>query len=285
MKKLLILSASLSVLAMACGGSAATTSTVPTVEPTTTTAAPGPSDSERLVLRVGYRGGFVPIDFFVNQSPAWELYADGALYTEGILPAIFPGPVMRPLQIIEIGDDILGVMDLVEDSGLPAIDQEFDNDGANQVADAGETVFQYRDEQGVDHVLGVYALGFEQPPQGRDAILIQLTDFLSQLVGEGDATEFMGDRIQVYIHESDPSQDTTSETVDWTLPVDPEAFEVSDQQDWSCAVLDGDEAAAAVDVLQDSTETTNFDFDGTTYTAKARYLMPAEAGCTPVFDF
>jgi hypothetical protein len=236
-------------------------------------------------LRVGYRGGFVPIDFFVSQSAAWELYADGSLYFEGVLPAIFPGPALRPLQVIDIGDDVLGVMDLIEDAGLPAIDQEFDNEGANFVADASETVFQYRDEAGTDHVLGVYALGFDQPPQGRDAILIQLVDFLSQLASAEGATEYAGDRLQVFIREGDPTQDPTSETVDWALPVTPADFAASEYEGWSCLTLEGEDAAAALTVLSEATETTHFDSDGTLYVSKARHLLPAEEGCAQIFDF
>src|ERR687894_11263 len=55
-----------------------------------------------LVLRVEYTGGFVTPDTTAARLPLVSLYADGRVYTEGPVAAIYPGPALPNVQVTPV---------------------------------------------------------------------------------------------------------------------------------------------------------------------------------------
>lgn len=275
MKRIITIALALAIVSAACGGDADDAST------TSTTSAPGttsaPTDPDQRILEVRYEGGFAPVEFLFSQTPRFTLYGDGRLIFEGPTPAIFPGPLLPNLQVVDIGVDGLNdVLAAVEASGLPAITEEFNNDAANFVADAANTVITYTDDNG-DHLYDVYALGItDDDPQLTS--LMRIVNVLDQLSTTApDAGEYTVDRMQVIVGPA------FSDGVDATIEPWPLAIAPADVPDFvvdlKCTVIDGEEAASVLPIFQAANQSTFFEDGGTEYRLTVRPLLAGEAGC------
>lgn len=57
-----------------------------------------PTEPSVLLLRVGYEGGFAPVDHQLTNLPWFSLYGDGTLVTPGPQIEIYPGPALDPIR-------------------------------------------------------------------------------------------------------------------------------------------------------------------------------------------
>ncbi len=236
-----------------------------------------------MLLQITDEGGFAPIEFIINQLPRFTLYADGTLLSPGVIPAIFPGPILSPLQETLLdGDDLEDVMTLIEAIGLPTIDEVIDSSLNTRVADASTTIARYFDADGGEHVYGVYALGlaFDEPQPDATLNLGALVDLLDGFAArEGDV--FEPDRLQLWLNETPFVDPQLSETLPWPLAVTPDDFELDATFNRGCYVLAGEAAAAAIDAFNGGNQATLWEYEGSELQILARPLLPGEAGCIP----
>jgi hypothetical protein len=278
----------LSLVAAACGasddvGSSSTTTLDPT---TTTTILPGvfTGDPDRLVLQINDEGGFAPIELIVNRLPRFSVYANGTLLAPAPVPAIYPGPMLLPLQSVPLSDaDLRALMEAIEAVGLPGIDQEIDDSLNGLVADATTTIAAFIGVDGAEHVYGAYALGLigDEPAPERTQKLGELVELLDGFLANPGGVAFEPDRIQVWINETPDVDPDFSQTVTWPLDITPADFEPEGDFQLGCHVLAGDPAQAAIAAFNAANQATVWDFEGTEYQLIVRILLPSEPGCIP----
>ncbi len=287
MKRLLALLAALAIVAAACGSDDDTADTTPPTTGSPTTTAPtttGPGGPDNLILQITEEGGFAPIEFILNRLPRFSLYEDGTLLAPGVSIAIFPGPILGPVQQVTLTEDELeDVMTLVEAIGLPTIDEEIDTSLNNRVADATTTIATYFDDAG-EHTYGVYALGLvlDEPQPDAALNLGALVNLLDSYVAAGNAAGlYEPDRIQMFLNETPIVDPDLSETLPWPLEITPDDFVLAPDFGRRCQVLAGDAAAEAIAAFATGNQTTIWEYEGGEFQLIARPLLPGEPGCIP----
>ncbi len=290
MKRTLILIVGLVLFVAACGGDESAGS------PTTTTPADGesvttttvdddimvpPEDPGALVLQVHFEGGFVPVEMAYHPAPVYSLLADGRLLAPGMIPLIYPGPLMNPVQIMQLDDaTVAQIMELVEAMGLPDITEERIEDTVN-IADAGDTVVTFFDENGA-HRFAVYALGGNESDDPRAQAMSQLMATLESAGANGEPIgEYEPEAVEVLISPSlEAEKEPGAEVVDWPLPVGvAEASDIGGATGIRCLALDGEDAAYALEVFSTATQATFFEEGGEVWRLTPRPLFPQETGC------
>lgn len=273
MKRLVVPVIAFSLTAIACGSDSGDSPGTPTL----------PSDPDAVVLTVGFEGGFAPVDQIYDPLPQYVLFADARLVYQGPQAAIFPGPKLPNLQVVQLDDDqMFEVLQLVDDVGLPEMTDERDDnlDDAGNVADAPDTVFTYYDDNG-EHRYAVYALGItDTPTQARNAAALDLTALLDELtVTAQSAGEYEIDRLHVVISEDfGASSEPEATVVPWPLATPASSF-TPVVLDLRCHVFEDEAADEAVDTLATANQLTFWDEGGTIYRPTPRPLFPHEAGC------
>lgn len=240
-----------------------------------------PSAPDAVILEVRDEGGFAPIEFTLGRVPRYVLTADGRLWYQGPVPAIFPGPLLPNIQGVQVaaGDwaDIMRAIDL---SGLPDIDRIENRDAASSVADATDTVFTLFDADG-QHTYRVYALGIGLgPPRAEIVALEQLIADLGEAVTNGTPLgRFETDRFEIRLNDEVPAFDPLLITRrPWPLVEPPDSY-APNETGWRCAVIEGAELVTLVTALDQATQTTVWNFESSEWSMIARPLFPHEAGC------
>ncbi|MGH8873950.1 MAG: hypothetical protein ACRDVM_01685 [Acidimicrobiia bacterium] len=261
----------------ACAGSGAVVGNGGSGSSAPTTLA----DPDALLVEVRWEGGFAPPDLLVNRLPRFALYGDGTLYFEGAVPMIFPGPMLPPVQQVTIGPEALAeVLQLVEDTGLPEITEERNDEAASLVADAPDTVVIYHDDAGA-HSFSVYGLDFVETRDVRVAQLRTLVQNLERLAFEsGTPREYRPQRVQVQVAAvEDISDQELANFQPWPLSVTfaelvPSAF------DFRCRAFHGEEGERLLGAFSDADTATYWETeDGIIYRILARPLLPGEEAC------
>lgn len=196
-KKFALMALALVALTSACTGlvgASPTPSTPPSPTPLPTpTPAPTPTPSPTfdtdqiehptgatdVVLRLEQGGGFIPINFFVTQAPAFTLYGDGTVIFKPIDTREsdpLGGQAYLPWLVGHLSEQsVQTLLQYALTTGrLANAKAQYDN---NMCADCGSTIFQI-DAAGMNKTVNIYAL-MEENQTGPDAA--DLTGF-SQLV-------------------------------------------------------------------------------------------------------
>ncbi|CAN5916389.1 hypothetical protein BH23PLA1_BH23PLA1_41980 [soil metagenome] len=237
-----------------------------------------PADPDQVVLTVTSEGGFVPVEFNLDRMPQFQLMADGTLFFQGPIPEIFPGPLTPNVQQAELSDDQIGeILALVEELGLPEVTDEFDNRGAEMIADAGTTVFTYYDDAG-EHRLAIYALGIAESPTRGRILAQELNEQLFEAGNNSPSAPYTPDRLQVAAGSpigADPQFFTTQP---WPLQIPFD--EMPDWGvDWKCLeVTEGVDALYAT--FSQANSATLWEDSTGEKTLRARPLLPGEDACT-----
>ena len=184
----------LAMSAAACGDDSTAGSQPPVTNPDGTTAPPDdtlpppdpvishPTGADDVVIRIGYEGGFVPIDYLFLSLPSVLVTGDGRLITQGPVIEIYPGPLLPNMQVRTITEaDIQKILALAEEQGLLA-DRQYTS--PNNVADAPDTVVTIT-ANGFTYRHSAYALGLANfdGPETDDARR-QLAEFVDSVTGE-----------------------------------------------------------------------------------------------------
>ena len=94
--------------------------------PTGPTSAPvagivHPTGADDVVLRLAYEGGLVPAGYAFVSTPSLLVSGDGRVFTPGIIPAIFPGPLLPAVMVRTLTEDgMQAMLGVVRDAGLLA---------------------------------------------------------------------------------------------------------------------------------------------------------------------
>lgn len=174
----------------ASGDSVPTPSTVPGTVPATTvpaTSAPDaggiehPVGADDVVLRIGYEGGFVPVEAAFQNLPTLLVTGDGRLIVQGPVIEIYPGPLLPNLQVRSISEDgIQQLLSLAADHGL-LTQRGYDN--PTNIADAPDTVVTIA-ANGEVYEHRAYALGLDGSGNESDELRQSLADFIAAATGE-----------------------------------------------------------------------------------------------------
>lgn len=280
MKRAITLVAVLGLTLAACGGADATGTTIPTTGPTSTTeGSDQDAGSSEVLLTLTSEGGFAPVEFNLDRMPRYVLLADGTLIYQGPVPAIFPGPLVPNVQVTELGpvqmDEIL---QLVEEMGLPEIDELIDDSNADMVADATTEFITYFDENG-SHRLGIYALGITEGTGSTERILAnELVQVLDEATATGESRPYQAERLQVAAGPALEFDEVDGGVETWPLDIG-----FADMPEWAmgwhCVEVEGERVASLLEVFSGASQATRWDTGDEELTIKARPLLPGETAC------
>jgi hypothetical protein len=282
------------LIAAACATGGGSSTAPPDSANAGTTYPTGPDD---LVIRLRYVGGFAPPSAHILDLPPISIYGDGTVLVPGVVPAIYPGPALPPLQEATISPaGIQTLLEAARETGLLGPDAHYDMGG---IMDASSSEFTVNADGSI-HTISAYALfesGSREPQipgadptvtEARARLLIfqnQLLNLEAFLGSEvGDATPYVPSSLQLLVSDGTPvdEQALGQEPIEWPLTVplgefgETMPFLIMGER---CGVVSG----ADVDVLlpllrQANTLTPWTDGDGV-FGIAVRPLLPGEPGC------
>lgn len=248
-----------------------------------------PTDPATTVLRVGYRGGFVPQGTAFVDLPTLLIAGDGTVYSPAPVIAIYPGPLVAPLEVRTITPaGIESLLRLADDAGLLGVIPDYTAE--LNIADAPDTVVTITTNDGTfEH--SAYALGMnidasgnpadESTParQALAAFVAQLTDLATAVgadaLGASTIYEPAAYRIQSSVIEESALEgyDVEPTVLDWPTSTGVVLADATD-----CAILT---AEAAGGVFDDATTLTFFREDGVLHSLAVAAQLPGDAACGP----
>ena len=293
---------SLTVLAIgviACGGVASSGTAVPSAPPSTTPAASGapsvaPSPSAAtsiLLLKVTTEGGFINPAATLAALPLAAVYADGRIMTPGPVDAIYPGPLMAPVSVRDIGT--AGAAAILAAIRQAALDQPAAS-GPGIPGDAGTNVFTVV----VDGVTTTSQFAGSQPGRpgpvaSGDEERVAALALLDRLLDPTDTwgapaaaeTPYVPTGYRIYVAPGGPPADpqASQSPVEWPLATPLADFGIPAVPDRGIAGLRqgvalGEDAATLRPVLERATTLTAFASGGSSFTLSVRPLLPDELG-------
>jgi hypothetical protein len=273
----------------ACGDpdqvSVATDPTTPGTAPGTTpgtTPTAGmthPNGAEDIVLKLSYEGGFVPAGVAFVNTPSLLVSGDGRVFTQGAVPAIFPGPLLPAVLVRTITEDgIQALLGVVNDAGLLA--EPPDYTGGGNVADAPNTVLT-TNADGASFVHSAYALGIDSPESPARQKLLDVTTKLGDIEQAAGAANLGPDqpfvpaayRFQARVVDPTElsSQDPAPTIVDW-----PAQSSMSLAGATTCARLEAD---AVGSLFIDAKQNTYFKDGDVLYQLSVAGVLPGDPAC------
>jgi hypothetical protein len=259
----------------------ATDPTTPGTSPGTTpvTGIAHPAGAVDIVLKVSYEGGFVPAGFAFVNTPSLLVSGDGRVFTQGAVPAIFPGPLLPAVLVRTITErGIQSLLGIVNDAGLLA--EPPDYTGGDNIADAPNTVLTINADGG-SFVHSAYALGIDSPESPTRQKLLDATTALSDIEQAAGAANlgpdepFVPTTYRFQARVVDPteltSQDPAPTIVDW-----PVQSSMSLAGATTCARL---EAGAVGSLFLDANQNTYFRDGGVVYQLSVAGVLPGDPAC------
>jgi hypothetical protein len=235
-------------------------------------------DPDSILLSVTSAGGFVPVEFMVNQGPHLVLTRGGQLIQKRPQIEIYPGPLLANWQASQLDEEsMLFVLEELDALNFDEIGRVENND-ATGVADAPITTVRFYNQDG-EHSFAVYALGIsEDSTDSRVPILANLVDRLGTMTG-APATSYMPEMIQVVAGVGAGEIDEAVANVrEWPLPVSYEDMtEIG--FDWRCAAYEGEEAQNLLRVFAEANQATRWTLGEVDYQILVRPLFPEETPC------
>ncbi|HEY3427987.1 MAG TPA: hypothetical protein VGK83_04885 [Acidimicrobiia bacterium] len=238
-------------------------------------------DPESILLSVTSAGGFVPVEFMVNQGPYLVLTRGGQLISQGPQIEIYPGPLLANWQVSQLDEEsMLFVLEELDALNFDEIGQVENND-ATGVADAPITTVRFYNVDG-EHSFAVYALGIsEDSSDSRVPILANLVDRLGNLTGTSSSS-YVPEAIQVVAGvKAGEIDDAVANVREWPLP---EPYDAMTEIgfDWRCATFEGDQAGQLLDVFTEANQATGWTLGEAEYQILVRPLFPNEEPCEPL---
>jgi hypothetical protein len=269
------------------GSPAPTDSEVPTGSPT-------PSASTvALILRVTTEGGFVGPAANLAAVPSVSVYSDGRILTPGAVDAIYPGPLVPPVAIRDVGAS--GAQAIVAAIRAAGLDRA-STAGPGIPGDTGTTVFAVTLD-GTTTTTRLAIGGGAPGPGGpggpgasSDPVIAAARDLLARLSDPADTwgaasapqTTLVPAGYLVYAAPGAPADQTVPQApVAWPLATSLAAFGVAAVPDRGIpglrqgAVL-GSDVATLAPVLGRATSITPFTSGGASFTLYVRPLLPDE---------
>jgi hypothetical protein len=225
MNKLLSVMATVALLIPACGGGAVTDD----------------QGRDGALFRIDSEGGFAPMEWILGRGPLYTLTTDGRLLSQGVVPAIFPGPLVLPYLVTQLTEGEMGqIRQMIGRMGLADMVDERDDSNSNFVADATTEVITYWDGAGT-HRYSVYALGLDD---GRGAksqateTFAELRNILDSIAFGRETTPYEPEKVRVIVGPgmSDPE---FFDLRDWPFPESDPTDWAGIDDTWSCRSFEG----------------------------------------------
>ena len=277
-------------LVAACGSSPgpSPTAATPTASPN---ASPGSSPAAvRLLLRVTSEGGFIGPAANLASVPFVSVYSDGRILTPGAVDAVYPGPLLLPVEVKNVGP--AGAEAIVAAIRAAGLDRPSSTEGGGN-PDQGTTVLAVNlDGTTITTRIGLGG-GPGRPggggsPDPRAGLVTELLSRLQdQAEGWGAASParsiLVPTAYRLYVAPGAPAGDGSSgaPAVAWPFATPLDRFGVPAVPDRGIAGLRqaavfGADAAALGPVLAAANALTAFSSAGKVYTLYVRPLVPDE---------
>jgi hypothetical protein len=250
-----------------------TTPPPPTTSPTPSADIEHPVGADEIVLRIGYEGGFEPIEHAFLNLPTLLVTGDGRLIVQGPQIEIYPGPLLPNMQVRTISEEgIQQLLDMAAERGL-LTDREYTN--PTNIADAPDTVVVIN-ANGETYEHRAYALAEGESDELRQALAAFVSDATGPWLYEenpelGPEQPFEAD---AYLIRSFPDPILEGYEVEPTIvewPADAPALAGATE----CLAVP---AAQVGEVLDAANQLTFFTSGGTTYQIAAKPQLPGD-GC------
>jgi hypothetical protein len=246
-----------------------------------------------VLLRISNEGGLMPPEYALTAAPAFSLFGDGTVVTQGAQIELYPGPALPPLVATPVTEDgIQAILRAAIDAGLD-VDREYTDLGTVGIADASTTVFTVTVDGGT-HVTKVYALGElgQRPPGMSDAEFsarARLLDFQSSMqdlrgtlpassVGEDEM--FVPAGLRLFVSRYRPEEGLEQEAVEWPLATPlSDIGERASFAGYRCGTVAGADLDAVLPLAREANQLTPWRSQGVSYGIVFRPLLPDESGC------
>lgn len=270
----------LTTVVAACGsdssdGSPVSDSTLPPVSAGFT----HPTGADEVVIEYSEVGGFVPVEVSFQQAPNVLVSGDGQVFTPGMVPAIFPGPLVMPINVQTISEaGIQQILAAAEESGLLA---DVTYDTPTQIADAS-TARVVINVDGETYVHEAYALGFEPSGEEVSPERQALAEFVQELqvlgmvdVGAlGESAVFDADEYGIRAMSIDDLAAYGDDGIEPVVVAWPTESGVALADATECVIVP---AKAVASTFAEATQITFFDDGGTTYQVLVKPILPGTA--------
>ena len=157
---------------------------------------------DEVVVRLGYEGGFVPQGVAFLNLPTLLISGDGRVFTQGAVPAIYPGPLLTPVYVRTITPAGLErVLELADEAGLLGPSPDYSYPDGFDVTDASDTVVVVS-VNGERYEHRANALGLEEGvpnTRARDNLLT-FVNLISDLPAVAGADNLGADELLSLIH-------------------------------------------------------------------------------------
>ncbi len=286
------------LIVSACGATASSTTPVPatsapTAAPSSAVATPAPSPAAAtLLLKVTSEGGFINPAATLAALPTVAVYSDGRIMTPGPVDAIFPGPLLAPVAVRDVGaSGAAEILAAIKAAGLdkpavggPGIPGDSGTNVFTAVVDGVTTTSRFAGG-GPSGPKGPVASGDE----GRVAALALLDRLLdpAETWGAASAPEsrYAPQGYRVFVAPGAPASDAgvSEPPVAWPLSTPLAEFGTAATPDRGIAglrqgALLGADAATVGPLFEKATNLTAFTSGGSPFTLSVRALLPDELG-------
>ncbi len=251
--------------------------------------APSPSPTAAaLLLKITSEGGFIGPTATLAALPTVAVYNDGRIFTPGVVPAIYPGPLLQGLSVRDVGPGgARSIADAIQTAGL-------DRPGGGDTgvaADTGTTVFTVViDGETITTRFAGMGGGPGRPGAGDPASAAAL-DLLTRLTDPADRwgsasapeTAYVPTAFRIFVVPGDPAADPSASQspVTWPLATALGVFGTPAVPDRGIAglrtgVVGGPDAATLATFLAHATTLTPITSGGQAFTLYVRPLQPDE---------
>lgn len=237
-----------------------------------------PTGADDVVLRIGYEGGFVPVEYAFLDLPVLLVTGDGRVIVQGPQIEIYPGPLLPNMQQRTISEaGIQALLRLAEDHDLF---RDVTYDPNMMIADASDTVVTIS-ANGATYEHRAYAL--DMSGQDTDEARAQLASFVERAsdVATAAGADTLGPEMPFesasYLirasvaDESTVGGDIAPTIVDW--PVDA-PIRLADAAE--CATVP---VESFVDLFASANQLTWFNDAGVTYQLTVKPQLPGVPTC------
>ena len=260
----------LALLLAACGGGASSLETDLNLN----------TDPNSTLLTITSGGGFVPVDFLVNNGPYLVVTRGGQMISQGPMIEIYPGPLVANWVTTDLDDEtMLFLLEELDALGIADIVEESNDEAGSMVADGPTTTLTFYNSDG-PHSFSVYALGmggvFTDP---RVSVMENLVNQLSNM-GLGSGDPYLPEAVQVVAGPVGQVEPELASDRDWPLPLGfEEMTPLANINEWRCAAFDGAEAQTVLASLTQGNQATVWHEGEASYQLQVRPLFPGETPC------
>lgn len=285
------------IVVAACGSAASSATATPSGPPSdapSPSVAPSPSAAPAtLLLKVTSEGGFINPSASLAALPSVAVYTDGRILTPGVIPAPYPGPLVPPVAMRDVGAaGAAAILAAIKQVGLdkpsaggPGVPGDSGTNVFTVVVDGTTTTSRFAGGGQPGPPVGPVAPGDEQ----RVAALALLDRLLdpSETWGAaaGPDSTYTPTAYRIYVVPGGPPPDpqASQSPIAWPLATALADFGTPAVPGRGIAglrqgVVLGADAALLAPVLQRATTLTAFTSGGSSFTLYVRPLLPDEIG-------